>query len=122
MNVIVKGVHLRVSPRLRSYVDAHLVGPLLHFWNDEASELEVHLVDTNGPKGGRDKECRVTARMPGSRTLHVTERSDDIYKAVSFARDRLEKAAKREIAKKRKVAAHGTPNPAGRLARFFETG
>ena len=117
MKVMIKGVHLRVSKRLRAYCEAHLVEPLAHFHDDEAAELDIHLADDNGPKGGAtDKECRVTLRMPGARAIHVVEATEDIYKSVSFARDRLERLMKRQLQKMRKPTAHRVSNPAGRLA------
>jgi ribosomal subunit interface protein len=116
MKVLIKGVHLRVWQRLRAYLEDHLVQPLVHFHDDEATELEIHLVDANGEKGGTDKECRVTLRMPGAKTIHVVEATDDIYKSVSLARDRLERLMKRALAKMRQPAAHRVSNPAGRLA------
>ena len=32
--------------------------------DNEAAELDIAIVDNNGPKGGIDKECSVTLRMP----------------------------------------------------------
>jgi ribosomal subunit interface protein len=101
MKVIVRGVHLRVSDNIRAHLDEHLVRPLERILRDEAVELEVHLADVNGPKGGNDKECRATLRLPGSPGLHVTEASEDLYKSIDFARDRLERAVKRELERKR---------------------
>jgi ribosomal subunit interface protein len=116
MKVMVKGVHLKVSRRLRDYVEEHLVVPMTHFIQDEAAELEVHLVDTNGSKGGVDRECRVAVRLPHAKGLHVTEVSDDIHASIALARDRLERLVKREIAKRRRPTAHRISKPAGRLA------
>jgi putative sigma-54 modulation protein len=116
MKTIVKGVHLKLSKRLRDYVQEHLVEPMVHFCDSAAAEIEVHLADTNGPKGGVDKECRATVRIPNSKTLHVTEASDDIYKSIAFARDRLERMAKREIQKMRRGTGHRIGKPASRLA------
>ncbi len=116
MKVIVRGVHLRVSRRLRQFVEEHLVLPLERFYDDEAAELIVELADMNGPKGGDDKECRAILRLPGLRTLVVTERSADVYTSVSFARDRLERQAKRELGKRRKDGGRRS-KPAAALAR-----
>ncbi len=116
MKLIVKGIHLKLTKRLRAFVEEHLALPLEHFCDDAAAKLEVHLADTNGPKGGVDKECRATVRLPRSKALHVSEASDDIYKSIAFARDRLERMAKREIQKMRQGSGHPIGKPAGRLA------
>lgn len=123
MTVILKGVHLRLSRRLREYIQKHLVAPMERFYKNPAAELEIHLVDTNGPKRGLDKECRATVRLPGSKAIHVTEIGDDVYDAVTFVRDRLERLVKRELSRKRKPGRK-VSKPAAKLApkRAFAEG
>lgn len=116
MKLLVRGVHLKLSDDIKAYVEKHLVERLEQYFDDEAAEIDVHLVDTNGPKGGEDKACRVTLRMPGMNTIHIEESAASLKEAVDSVRDRMEKAMKREIAKARQVAGHPTSNPAGRLA------
>lgn len=95
MKVNVRGVHVSLTDAIRQHVQRHLVEPIARFYDSEAAEMEIHLRDNNGPKGGLDKECSVTVRMPFSHPLHVTEVSDDLYKSIDLARDRLERATKR---------------------------
>lgn len=97
MKVNVRGVQLELTEAMKAHVQAHLVEPIEHFYDSEAAEMEIHLRDVNGPKGGRDMECSVTVRVPRGQSIHVTEVSDDIYKSIDLARDRVEKAAKRLI-------------------------
>ncbi|HLL82001.1 MAG TPA: HPF/RaiA family ribosome-associated protein [Longimicrobium sp.] len=102
MKVILKGVHLSLTERMKVYVQEHLVEAVTRFYDDEAAELNIHLVDTNGPnKGGTDKECRVTAFVPGLVPIHITEATDDIFQSIDFAKDRLVKALKREQERRR---------------------
>lgn len=116
MKVLVRGVHLKLSDSIKAYVDKHLVERIAQYFDDEAAELDIHLVDTNGPKGGEDKACRVTLRMPGMNSIHIEDAASSLQEAVDLVRDRLEKAMKREIAKARTAVGHPTSNPAGRLA------
>ncbi len=97
MKVNLRGVHLELSEALKQHVDSHLVDPISRFFDSEAAELEIHLRDNNGPKGGRDKECSVTMRIPRGQAVHVTEVSEDIYKSIDLARDRLETAVRRQV-------------------------
>ena len=101
MRVVMKGVHLRVSNRLKQYVQESLVESLSRFIDNEAAMLEVHFVDSNGPKRGNDKECRVTLHIPGARSIHVEDAAEDPYKAVDLVRHRIEEAAKREMERMR---------------------
>src|SRR5689334_2383553 len=100
MNVKVKGVHVRLSSGLREYLDKHLVEPLSRLYPDDSATLTVHLVDVNGPKGGLDKEVRVTLHTAGKIRLHVSERGEDLGACICVARDRIQEAAKRVRAKR----------------------
>jgi ribosomal subunit interface protein len=97
MKVNVRGVHLTLTDAMKRHVQKHLVEPIERFYDSEAAEMEVHLRDNNGPKGGNDMECSVTVRVPNAASFHVTEVSEDIYKSIDLARDRVEKTAKRLV-------------------------
>ncbi|RKH05994.1 ribosome-associated translation inhibitor RaiA [Corallococcus sp. CA053C] len=109
MKVLLRGVHLGLTDNLKAYVDEHLVAHIERFAEDEASEIDIALVDINGPKGGVDKECRVTVRMPGMEAVHVTETAETLFQAIDATRDRLEKAIKRAVERRRSVATNGLP-------------
>jgi ribosomal subunit interface protein len=109
MKVLLRGVHLDLTAGLRAYVEEHLVSHIERYADDEASEIDISLVDTNGPKGGVDKECRVTVRMPGLSSVHVTEAADSLFAAIDAVRDRLENAIKRTLDRRREVQTNGLP-------------
>ena len=109
MKVNVRGVHLALTEAIKLHVQKHLVEPIERFYDSEAAELDVHLRDTNGPKGGRDKECSVTVRLPHGQTIHITEVSDDLFKSVDLARDRVEKSAKRLVERSQDKRHDETP-------------
>ncbi|SEL65176.1 ribosomal subunit interface protein [Stigmatella aurantiaca] len=111
MKVLMRGVHLSLSDGLKSYVQEHLVDHIERFCDDEAAEIDIALVDINGPKGGVDKECRVTVRLPGLAAIHVTETTETLHQAIDAVRDRLETALKRTLGKRRDVSAkQGLPD------------
>jgi putative sigma-54 modulation protein len=99
MQVLVRGIHVNVDEGLRAFVELHLHRALDRIFPQQAVQVEVHLVDTNGAKGGVDKEARVTLRVPGLPAIHVEEVSDDVRKAAVGAADRLERVAKRWLDK-----------------------
>lgn len=110
MKVLMRGVHLDLTEELRDYANRHLVDPLAKYIDDEATELEIALVDINGPKGGVDQECRVTVRMPGFSGMHVTETSETMFQSIDAARDTLEKMIKRTVEKRREASSQGLPD------------
>src|SRR5918996_3534391 len=110
MKVNLRGVHLTLTDAIKQHVQTHLVEHIKRFHDSEAAELEIHLRDTNGPKGGQDKECSVTVRFPhGGHPIHVTELSEDIYKSIDLARDRVETSAKRLLERSHDKRHESTP-------------
>lgn len=97
MKVNLRGVHIELTDAIKAHVQRHLIDPIETFFDSEAAEMEIHLRDNNGPKGGNDMECAVTVRIPRQQSIHVTETSDDLYKSIDLCRDRLETAVKRLI-------------------------
>ncbi len=90
MKVLLRGVHLSLSDGLKAYVQEHLVEHIERLVRRRGAEIDISLVDNNGPKGGVDKECRVTVRLPGLSAIHVTETAETLHQAIDLARDRLE--------------------------------
>jgi ribosome-associated translation inhibitor RaiA len=63
--------------------------------------VEVRLADVNGPRGGRDKRCLVTAHGAGLGNLRVEELHEEPHIGVERALERLEEAVGRSIARVR---------------------
>ena len=98
MKLIVQGKQMRVSQGLRRYVEEHVRNPLRRFYDDEAAELRVELGKTNGNRG-EARECHLTLRMPGAKTIQIEETTSDPYGSVDVAADRLVRTAKKELEK-----------------------
>ncbi|MBI5542863.1 MAG: ribosome-associated translation inhibitor RaiA [Deltaproteobacteria bacterium] len=113
MKVVIQGKQLRLSDDLKSYVHDRLVRPLTRFYDDSAAELRVEFGDTNGPKGGEDKECHLTLHLPGVRTIQIEETTQDSYASLDAASDRLIRVVHRELDRMREPAGHPKEHPLG---------
>jgi len=102
MKVIIQGKQMRLSAGIKNYAQEHVVAQLTRFYDNEAAELRVELGDERGSKGGLDKECHLTLRMPGARTIQIEESTQDPYASLDAAGDRLIRAAKKEIERMRR--------------------
>lgn len=51
--------------------------------------VSVYLTDLNGPRGGVDKLCQITADLRGSRSVLILEIGDDLLGVVTRAARRL---------------------------------
>src|SRR3954467_1033808 len=102
MKVIIQGKQMRLSQGIKAYAQEHIVAPLSRFYDNEAAELRVELGDARGSKGGLDKECHLTLRMPGARTIQIEESTQDPYGGLAVAADRLGRGAEKERPKMRR--------------------
>lgn len=113
MKVLIQGKQMRVSDDLKAYVYDKLVTPLTRFYDDSAAELRVEFGDTNGPKGGEDKECHLTLHMPNARTLQIEEATRDSYASLDAASDRLIRICHRELERMRQPTGRHKYRPLG---------
>lgn len=52
-------------------------------------QISVYLADLNGPRGGVDKVCQITADLRGTMPVLILERGDDLLGTVNRAARRL---------------------------------
>ncbi len=109
--------HLALPPDAPEFLRKHVTRPLARLFDDPAAELAVHLGDSRPSKGGVDQECRLSFRIPGTRTLHVESTQEDLYKALLDATDRLKRLLKRELGKMRSGSRKPVHRPLGRTYR-----
>lgn len=73
----------------------------LHFATDRfqrhISDVGVVLRDVNGPHGGIDKQCRVTARLRRGGSLEIEEKRGSFIAAICAAAKRLRRTLARQI-------------------------
>lgn len=121
MKVIIQSRHIELSDALRNYCEQHLVEHIRRFYDNEAAQLVIQFNDMNGSKGGNDQEVHLTFHMPNSRAIHVERLSDDAFKSLDLARDRLVRRIKEGIRRWRQGSAHGPlERPLGRTAAAAE--
>jgi ribosomal subunit interface protein len=120
MKVIVQARHIELSSALRDYCEAHLVEHIRRFYDSEAAQLVIQFSDANGTKGGNDQEVHLTFYMPNARAIHVEQVTDDAFKSLDLARDRLIRRIKEEIRRWREPGHGPLERPLGRSAAASE--
>jgi putative sigma-54 modulation protein len=110
MKLIVQGKQMRVTEGLRRYAQEHVVKPLRRFYDNEAAELRVE-VGIDNRNRGESKQCHLTFRMPGARTIQIEETTPHIYGALDVAADRLIRVAKKELGKMRRPKGRHKEHP-----------
>jgi ribosome-associated translation inhibitor RaiA len=117
MKLSIHAHHLSLPRDLARFLGKHVTGPLARLYDDPAAELSLHLGDARPTKGGVDQECRLSFRIPGTRTLHVESVSEDLYSALLDSVDRLKRLVRRELGKMRSGSRRTQHRPLGRSYR-----
>lgn len=76
---LTEGLRQHVLRRLESALQRHRI------WVDR---VEVQLGDVNGPRGGKDKFCRVLVRFPALPAMVIKHLGADLYAVISSAAER----------------------------------
>ena len=61
------------------------------------TRVTVRFSDLNGPKGGEDKRCQLTAAGPRLGQVHLAETHADVYAGLDLAIDRLARVIGRSL-------------------------
>ena len=68
---------------------------------DRIDRIGVCLADLNGPRGGVDKLCQMTAEVRGIGTLHISENGSNVTAVAGRAARRLGFRIRRSIERRR---------------------
>ncbi len=81
---------------LRMYLERRLFFALGRF-ADRVGRVLVRVHDINGPRGGVDKQCRITVALLPYGSVHLQETHTDLYRAVDRASHRLGMCVQRKL-------------------------
>ena len=71
----------------------------------QVSEVTIRLKDLNGPRGGCDKHCQITARGPRLGPVSVRETREDTFAGLDVALERLARTVGRTLERARSTEA-----------------
>ncbi len=85
---------------LRDYVQRRL-RPALERFTPQMTRVAVEVGDANGPRGGIDKYCRITAHVVRLGDVFAESADSDVGVAIDRAIDRVERAVAKTIVRAR---------------------
>ncbi len=100
MRVSIRQRNLELPAELRRDIDRRVRFAMSRLVG--AGEVEVTVLDDNGPKGGLDKLCRISLPSATRGPLNIEARSHEIMAAVADACHRAARVLARELARTRK--------------------
>ena len=113
MNIHIQARSFALTDSLREYIERRLRFAL-GWADDRLRQISVRLSDENGPRGGKDKCCRIQITFPGAPSVVIEDTETDLYVAIDRASDRIGRSVARRLDRQRDHR-HGpllTPSPA----------
>jgi ribosomal subunit interface protein len=91
---------LNLNEVLRDYIERRLRFALSRF-QSRVGKVTFRISDENGPRGGNDKTCRISAEILPSGTVVLESTQANLFTAIDAATDRLRRAVAREVEQRR---------------------
>jgi len=92
----IRGRGIELTEELLAHVERRLRPALSHF-EQKIRQAAVQLADLNGPRGGLDKQCRVTVTLSPSGKVRAKGVDTDLHTAIDRAAEELERSVTREL-------------------------
>lgn len=100
MQVEIRRRNVAAAEALREHIERRIHFALARF-SSRVARVTVRLSDVNGPRGGLDKQCRVTVALRGARRIQVENLDAGLYAAIDRAADGAGRSVGRELARDR---------------------
>jgi len=88
MKISVRPRDMALSAELQKQVERSIAFAVDRYTSC-VTHIAVYLADLNGPRGGVDKLCQITADVKGGLPVLILERGDDLLVTVNRAAKRL---------------------------------
>lgn len=96
MQVELRVQNTDLADAIRTYIERRLRFSLSRF-GGRVGRVTVRISDLNGPRGGMDKCCRITAELIPTGMVMLEETDGDLYAAIDRATERVGRSFSREL-------------------------
>ncbi len=115
MNVSITAQDFELTSAIDSFVRNEIRSTLGRF-SDDIVYVDIFIKDTNGPKGGMDKQILIRVQLRGRQSLALQTTREDLYAAVKIAAKRTKRVVRRNLRKMRRFDRLSTRKLAARGA------
>ena len=103
MNITISAQGFELSRAIDQYVRARLQSALARI-DEDVVAIDVHMKDTNGPRGGVDKQVLIRVRLRNRQQIALLTTHEDMYAAIGKGVKRTKRAVRRQTRKLRRFA------------------
>lgn len=104
MPAYIRSVGVPLDEADRAYIRRKL-GRKLGKFHNAVERVSVRIEDINGPRGGRDKRCRIKVTLRGMASVAVEAQHAALQAAIDGALDRAGRTVTRQL-QRRRVRVH----------------
>jgi len=102
MRTMIKAIDLELTEGQRAMIEKKLDSAMKRV-ADRLIAVDLFISDINGPRGGRDKNCRVELQIRSAKPIVVSETMDTIEEAVAKSLDAAARSLNRNLEKRRDI-------------------
>lgn len=100
MNTDIQARAFSLTEPIVNEVEKRIIEPLA-LRHGRICNVTVRLGDTNSPRGGEDKYCRITVEIPGVKNVYIENVDSDLYLAICRAAEKMKRAVSRRMSRVR---------------------
>lgn len=100
MQINIQTRNFTLTGALKGHIHRRL-GYALSSRDEHIQEIKVRLSDINGPRGGKDKCCKIHVILPKLSDVVIEDTETDLYTAIDRAVDRASRNVDRRINRQR---------------------
>jgi ribosomal subunit interface protein len=98
MNVSTRARDFELTEALDTFIREQVANSLARFAADIIA-VDVFMKDTNGPKGGPDKQALVRVRLRNRQLMATETTHEDVYAGLKTGIRRMKRAVRRQLRK-----------------------
>ena len=103
MNITTRAQGFELTRAIDRFVRTQLQNALARI-DDDVIAIDVHMRDTNGPRGGVDKQVLIRVRLRNRQRIALLTTHEDLYAAIGKGVKRTKRAVRRQSQKYRRIA------------------
>ena len=102
MNITTRAQDFEMSTSIDQFVRDQL-RTTLHRFSENILAVDVFMKDTNGPKGGVDKQALIRVRLRNRQVIALETAHENLYAAVKKGSRRTKRAVHRHLRKSHRI-------------------
>ncbi len=102
MNITTRAQDFEMTKAIDQFARDQVLAALQHF-SENIVAADVFMKDSNGPKGGIDKQVLIRVRLRNRQSIALEAKHENLYGAIKIGAGRTKRAVRRHLRKSRRI-------------------